>query len=83
MTEISLSSSSSLSSVLVITAHLITFHTSVAALAVDAELAVGARLVMHALVHVLKEKIHYKGLSQSQVSLSSHLRRSLKDFASY
>ena len=55
MTETSLSSS--LSSVLVITAHahLITFHTSVAALAVDTELAVGARLIMHALVYVLRE----------------------------
>ena len=46
---------------MVITAHLITFNTSVAALAVDTELAVGARLVMHTLVHVLRDKI----LSQS------------------
>ena len=46
---------------MVITAHLITFHTSVAALAVDTELAVGAGLVMHALVHILTKKI----LSQS------------------
>ena len=42
---------------MVITAHLITFNTSVAALAVDTELAVGARLVMHALVHILRKKI--------------------------
>ena len=43
----------------IITPHLITFHTSVATLAVDTELAVLTGLVMNALVHVLKESDNF------------------------
>ena len=43
----------------IITPHLITFHTSVAALTVHTELAMLTGLVMNALVHVLKERDNF------------------------
>ena len=43
----------------IITPHLITFHTSVAAFAVHTELAMLTGLVMNALVHVLKERDNF------------------------